>query len=151
DVAESSHDCRRDFYGGIVADGPEEQMARKQLAGQWAEYRRQCAEEEAAEPCDGHHRVRRRKSRSDSCLRPWDQSSNDRELPGQSHDEDAGCELLRSRALALIAGIPSTDHRESTSRGYRLPIKIWLTAVNRWPALSLILHWRKSRGAVCLR
>jgi hypothetical protein len=31
------------------------------------------------------------------------------------------------------------------------PNKAWLTAVNRWSAHSLVLRWRKSQAAACLR
>ncbi len=47
--------------------------------------------------------------------------------------------------------IPAADYSKSTFRAYRLPIEVWPTAVNRLPARSLILHWRKSRAAACLR
>lgn len=42
------------------------------------------------------------------CVRPWDQPSNDRELSGQSHDQDAGRKPVRSRAHGL-------DRRNSRS------------------------------------
>src|SRR5262249_40565034 len=35
------------------------------------------------------------------CVRSWHQPPNDRELPGQSDDQDAGCEPLRPRAHGL--------------------------------------------------
>ena len=45
--------------------------------------------------------------------------------------------------------IPSAGNWKSISRVS--PIRIWLTAVNRWRVLSLILRWRKSQAAACLR